>query len=34
MMHLDPFLESLVPKKEDLLEELNRFSTRVEAVSK
>ncbi|KAK3169925.1 hypothetical protein OEA41_009309 [Lepraria neglecta] len=33
LMHLDPFLESMVRKKEDLLEELNRFSTRVEAIS-
>ena len=30
----DPFLESLTPKKEELLEVLNRFSANVEALTR
>ena len=30
----DPFLESLTPKKEELLEVLNRFAAKVEALTR
>ncbi len=31
---MDPFLESLTPKKEELVEVLSRFSVKVKALSR
>lgn len=34
LLPMDPFLESLTPKRDELLEVLNRFSTEVKDLSR
>ena len=34
LLPMDPFLESLTPKKEELFEVLNRFSAKITALSR